>query len=74
MTFYVVSVAGPEPAWIRWNPDTNLPCVTFDQPDGISLSEAEALKARAAICCGGTLSVVPVAEMVAQSIATRPAV
>lgn len=62
MISYVVSVAGPEPAWIRWNPDTNLPCVTFDQPDGISLSEAEALKACADICCGGTLSVVPVAS------------
>ena len=67
MISYLVSVAGPKPAWIRWNPDTNLPCVTFDQPDGISLSEAEALKARADICCGGTLSVVPEAAFEAMA-------
>lgn len=61
-TTYVVSVAGPEPAWIRWNDDTNLPCFTFFQPQGTSPEEAHALKERADICCGGTLSVVPADE------------
>lgn len=58
MTLYVVSVAGPEPAWIRFDQNTGLPCFTFNRPAGMELSEAEALKARAAICCGGDLSVV----------------
>jgi hypothetical protein len=58
MNSYVVSVAGPTPTWIRWNSDTNLPCFTFNLPEGVSLPDAKALKARADICCGGTLSVV----------------
>jgi hypothetical protein len=58
MASYVVSVAGPTPTWIGWNSDHNLPRFTFHRPDGVSFSEAKALKASADICCGGTLSVV----------------
>jgi hypothetical protein len=59
MTSYVVSLAdNPTPAWVRWNPDNHLPCFTFIRPEGVSLSDAEALKARADICCGGTLRIV----------------
>jgi hypothetical protein len=58
MTLYVVSVESPLPAWIRWNTNTNLPCFTFACPEGVSHADAKALKERADICCGGTLSVV----------------
>jgi len=65
MSTYVVAVGTSRPAWLpKWpawihvNPETNLPCFTFDKPEGVSLSDAEALKARAEICCGGTLSIV----------------
>lgn len=57
---YVVRAAGPEPTWIRWNHNTNLPCFTFCCPDGVSRAEAKALKDRADICCGGWLSIVRV--------------
>jgi hypothetical protein len=35
-----------------------MPCFTFERPDGVTLEEAEALKDRADICCGGTLKIV----------------
>jgi len=60
MTLYAVSAEGPQPTWIRWDANTNLPCFTFNQPEGVSPSEAEYLKDRADICCGGTLSIVEV--------------
>ena len=62
MTLYVVSAEGPQPTWIRWNTNTNLPCFTFACPEGVSLVDAEALKERADICCGGTLSVVEASD------------
>jgi len=56
---YVVSVAGPTPAWVRWKSSSKImPCFTFERPDGVTLEEAEALKDRADICCGGTLKIV----------------
>ena len=65
MTAYVVSVGTSRPAWLpswpAWihiDSKTNQPSFTFDKPEGVSLSDAEALKARADICCGGTLSIV----------------
>lgn len=58
MTLYVVSVAGPEPAWVRWDQNSGLPCFTFNKPAGMELAEAEALEASASICCGGSLSIV----------------
>lgn len=62
MNLYVVFVEGPLPTWIRWNANTNLPCFTFICPEGVSLADAEALKERADICCGGTLSVVEASD------------
>jgi len=58
VSLYVVSVENPTPAWVHWNPGNHLPCFTFQQPAGMELPEAKALKARAAICCGGTLRIV----------------
>ncbi|MFN9622026.1 MAG: hypothetical protein ACK587_04200 [Cyanobacteriota bacterium] len=56
---YVVSVDGPTLAWIRWESSSKImPCFTFQRPDGVTLEEAEALKDRADICCGGTLKIV----------------
>lgn len=72
LDFYVVAVAGPEPNWIRWDPNTNLPCFTGIRPDGVSFSEATALKRRADICCGGTLSIVPLSEFGGIQIETAP--
>ena len=42
MTRYVVSVAGPEPAWVRWDKNTGSPCFTFDRPDGLGRADAPA--------------------------------
>jgi hypothetical protein len=58
MALYVVRVAGPQKTWIDWDQNRNLPAFTFIQPEGISREEAKALKARANICCGGTLKIV----------------
>ena len=60
MTLYVVSVAGPQPTWIRWNSNAGIPQFTFQQPAGVSLDEAQRLKDRADATCGGTLSLLPV--------------
>lgn len=62
MTRYVVSVAGPQPAWVRWDKNTGSPCFTFDRPDGLGRADAEVLKARADIGCGGTLTIVEVED------------
>jgi hypothetical protein len=60
MTSWVVCVenANPTRSFVRWDPSTNLPRFTFQRPDGVSFTEAEALKNRADICCGGTLRIV----------------
>ena len=60
MTSYVVSVenANPTRSFVCWNPNTNLPRFTFQRPDGVTFTEAKALKERADICCGGTLRIV----------------
>jgi hypothetical protein len=55
---YVVSVDGSTPAWIWKSSSKSMPCFTFQRPDGVTLEEAEALKDRADICCGGTLKIV----------------
>ena len=60
MASWVVSVenASPTRSFVCWDPSTNLPRFTFQRPDGVSFTEAEALKERADISCGGTLRVV----------------
>jgi hypothetical protein len=60
MASWVVSVenANPTRSFVCWDPSTNLPRFTFQRPDGVSFTEAEALKNRADICCGGTLRIV----------------
>jgi hypothetical protein len=60
MASWVVSVenASPTRSFVCWDPNTNLPRFTFERPDGVSFTEAEALKERADICCGGTLRIV----------------
>lgn len=62
MTCYLVSVEGPEPAWVTWDRNANLPRFTFQQPAGLSLAEAQQLKQQAEISCGGTLCVVPLED------------
>jgi hypothetical protein len=55
---YIVSVDGPTRFYVHWNSNTNLPSFTCQQPEPMSLRDARKLKARADICCGGTLRVV----------------
>ena len=60
MASWIVSVENASPArsFVCWDFNTNQPRFTFQRPDGVSYTEAEALKERADICCGGTLRVV----------------
>jgi len=62
MTRYVVSATGPQPTWVRWDQNSGLPRFTFSQPAGMELGDAYALRSRAAICCGGTLTLVEVED------------
>ena len=55
---YVVAVDGPQPAWVRWDRNTNLPRFTFEMPQAMTRDEARRLKQQADICCGGTLRIV----------------
>lgn len=55
---YSVSIQGPQPAWIVWDYNVNLPKITFTRPNPLSYTEARELKKRADICCGGTLKIV----------------
>lgn len=57
---YVVSVSAPTPAWVCWDHNTNIPRFTFCRPQGMSRADAERLKDRADVCCGGTLRIVRV--------------
>lgn len=57
-TLYLVRAEAPEPAWIRWDGNTGLPQFTFEPPTPMTRTAAVALRDRARICCGGTLSVV----------------
>lgn len=59
MASFVVSVENANPArsFVCWDFDTNLPRFTFQRPDGVSYTDAVALKERADICCGGTLRI-----------------
>ena len=64
MALYVVAVenASPTRSFVCWDHSTNLPRFTFQRPRGVSYPEAEDLKERADICCGGTLRIVPLGE------------